>query len=42
MHLTEISSRGIAQTLASGTSKWGLNRKAQATLRRGLNALRAI
>ena len=33
-HLTTTPSRELAQTLTSATSKWGLNREAQATLLR--------
>ena len=34
MRLTTTPSREVAQTLASPTSKWGLNREAQAALLR--------
>ena len=34
MHLTATPSKEVAQTLASTTSKWGLNREAQAALLR--------
>ena len=34
MHLTATPSGEVAQMLASGTSKWGLNREAQTTLLR--------
>ena len=37
MHLTATPSGEVAQTLASATSKWGLNREVQAALLRIMN-----